>query len=519
MTSSKVTMGRRRLAHFTERVGAGLLAIMAAGGIFGVLLVLVRVNWRPMRVLDVDVAEGLNRIVAPYSPVVTVLEAISALGGRSIMMWVSGVAVTVLFIRRRSRLAIYLLVTGLGALLLDPSLKEIVDRLRPVVAVPVSTYAGDSFPSGHALGSFVVYGALLLVFLPTMSERLKKIATVAVAALVFAIGFTRVALSVHFMSDVLAGWMLGAAWLGVTGYAFRLWRVEAGQRPVPMSDGIDPEAADDLVPNPDEDVILPHPWVKAFELATGWVLIFGALYVLGVGLTRYLHGPVFDYLDVTVPKWFEAHRTPDRDWWSQVLSTAGNTHAIMAVSLIFGTVAVALLRRWRPVLMLVLVMLGEVSLFLASAAAVGRPRPPVVNMDGVMPTSSFPSGHIAATICLYSTIAVLMFPRTRRWWRWLLIALAVLMPFGVALSRVYRGMHHPTDVLGALLLSGLLITMVWWVVRPNEDLREDAAALDRVDLTPSPGAVRQDLAESDGEGEQDRDSGSEKHQIDAGGAR
>jgi undecaprenyl-diphosphatase len=516
MNSPRRTTGRRRLAHFTERAGAGLIAVMAAGGIFGVLLVLVRVNWRPMRVLDVDVAEGLNRIVAPHSPVVTVLEAISALGGRTILFWVAGVAVAALFIRRRSRLAIYLMVTGLGALLLDPSLKEIVDRLRPVVDVPVSTYAGDSFPSGHALGSFVVYGALLLVFLPTMSRRLKRVATVAVGLLIFAIGFTRVALSVHFMSDVVAGWMLGAAWLGVTGYAFRLWRVEAGQRPAPMSAGIDPEAADDLVPNPDEDVILPHPWVKAFELATGWVLIFGVLFVLGVGLTRYVDGPFFEYLDVTAPKWFEAHRTPERDWWSQLLSTAGNTHAIMTVSLVFGTVAVALLRRWRPVLTLLLVMLGELSLFLATAAAVGRPRPPVFNMDGVMPTSSFPSGHIAATICLYSTIALLMFPRTRRWWRWLLIALAVIMPVGVALSRVYRGMHHPTDVFGAMMLSGLLITLVWWVVRPNADLREDGDALDRVDLTPSPEAVEQDLAERDGEGEQDR---AESGEVSVGRAR
>ena len=77
-------------------------------------------------------------------------------------------AVIVLAIRRRWRLAVYLLVTGAGALTLDPVLKALVGRLRPVVAHPIAYGNGDSFPSGHALGSIVCYGALFLVFLPAV---------------------------------------------------------------------------------------------------------------------------------------------------------------------------------------------------------------------------------------------------------------------------------------------------------------------------------------------------------------
>ena len=62
--------------------------------------------------------------------------------------------------------AIYLLVTGAGVLTLDPVLKALVGRLRPVVAHPIAYGKGDSFPSGHAFGSIVCYGALFLVFLP-----------------------------------------------------------------------------------------------------------------------------------------------------------------------------------------------------------------------------------------------------------------------------------------------------------------------------------------------------------------
>lgn len=89
-----------------------------------------------------------------------------------------------------------------------------------------------------------------------------------------------------------------------------------------------------------------------------------------------------------------------------------------------------------------------------------------------MPTSSFPSGHIAATICLYTAIAVLVMARTDRWWRWLSVVLAVVMPLGVATSRMYRGMHHPTDFLGAILLGALWIGLLYWVIRPNADVRE-----------------------------------------------
>jgi undecaprenyl-diphosphatase len=56
------------------------------------------------------------------------------------------------------------------------------------------------------------------------------------------------------------------------------------------------------------------------------------------------------------------------------------------------------------------------------------------------------------------------------------VALAVIMPAGVALSRMYRGMHHPTDVLGAGVLTACWLTLLWFVLRPNADLTEDNRA-------------------------------------------
>jgi membrane-associated phospholipid phosphatase len=462
------------LRHFAGRSVLGLFAVVAVGLGFGLLLLLVRLHWGPLLRLDHNVAEGLNHLVAPHPAVVGALTAISALGGRPVLTWLVLIPAVVLLIRRRPRLAIYLAVTGVGALLLDPSLKALVARVRPVVDVPVAHAPGNSFPSGHALGSTIAYGALLLVFLPAVSRRWRPVFAGLIVLIVLAIGLTRIALGVHFLSDVVAGWLLGVAWLGVTAYAFRVWRREAGHPVPPLTDGLEPEAAPDLEVAPDEQRLMPHPWAGAAVIVTGWVFTFGILYVLGYALTRWTPGTWLGRFDDGVPRWLQTFRTPGLDHLSYLWSKAGDTHAILAVSLVFCPVAVALWRRWRPVLFLVLTMVGELSLFLCSAAAVGRPRPPVEQLDGQMPTSSFPSGHIAATMCLWTAIAILATPRVRHWWRWAFVALAVIMPAGVALSRMYRGEHHPTDVLGAAVLTALWIGVLWWTIRPNAEL--DTAA-------------------------------------------
>ncbi|MET0495600.1 MAG: phosphatase PAP2 family protein [Actinoplanes sp.] len=474
---AETAAGRRRwgpLTHFAERSVLGLLAVVAVGLVFGLLLLLVRVQWGPLERLDHGVADSLNRLVAPHPGVVKALQGVAQLGGRTIMFWLVTIAVLAMLIRRRFRLAIYLVVTGVGALLLDPSLKALIGRLRPVVADPVATAPGNSFPSGHALGSMIVYGALLLVFLPAVSARHRKWFITVIAVIIAAIGVTRVSLGVHYVSDVLAGWSLGAAWLGVTAYAFRVWRREAGQPEAHLEDGLEPEAGADVRPGIKGEKLLPHPWAGAAEILVGWVFTFGVLYLLGWAVTNHTKGTWIDRVDTGFGRWLQTFRTPDLDQLSYLWSKAGDTHMILLVSLVFCPIVLAVWRRWRMVLFIVLAMFGELTLFLCTAAAVGRPRPPIEQMDGQMPTSSFPSGHIAATMCLYVAIAVLMMPRIRHWWRWAFVALAVIMPTGVALSRMYRGMHHPTDVLGAAILTACWITLLWWTVRPNADLSRPA---------------------------------------------
>jgi undecaprenyl-diphosphatase len=121
------------------------------------------------------------------------------------------------------------------------------------------------------------------------------------------------------------------------------------------------------------------------------------------------------------------------------------------------------------------VMFGELGAFLAAAAVVKRPRPDVHQLDSHLPTSAFPSGHEAATCCLYVAIAILVIGHAHGWWRWLFLIPAIAMPVLVALSRMYRGEHHPTDILASLLFAGLWLTATTMLIKPNDDPRKVAA--------------------------------------------
>jgi undecaprenyl-diphosphatase len=149
-------MSSRTLSR-PDRSLAPLIAVTAAAMVFTVLLILVRLQWAPLESVDHDAAARLNVLVAGDGALVTVIKAVTWLGSDGVLWTVIGAAAVILALRQRWRLAAYLLVTGAGALVLGPVLKSLVGRLRPVVAHPIAHGAGNSFPSGHSLGSIVCY--------------------------------------------------------------------------------------------------------------------------------------------------------------------------------------------------------------------------------------------------------------------------------------------------------------------------------------------------------------------------
>jgi undecaprenyl-diphosphatase len=96
----------------------------------------------------------------------------------------------------------------------------------------------------------------------------------------------------------------------------------------------------------------------------------------------------------------------------------------------------------------------------------------VTHLDHHLPTSAYPSGHVAATCCLYMAIAIVVIGHTRGWWRWLFLIPAIVMPVLIALSRMYRGEHHPTDVAGSLIFAALWLTAATLLIKPSAAQRD-----------------------------------------------
>jgi undecaprenyl-diphosphatase len=460
------------LGRFLGRSTAGAVALVLGAAGFGVLAAAVSGSPDPLFGLDGRVADRLNEAVAGRPALVAALERVTALGGAPALWLVQGALVVYLLIRRRSRLAVYAAVTGVGAVVLSPVTKELVGRLRPVLEVPVSAAGGPSYPSGHAFGSTVTYGVLLLVCWPWLSRRARIVAALAVAALLLVIGATRMALGVHYLSDVLGGWSLGAAWLAVTAAAFAGWRREIGLPPsAPVQQGLEPESAADLAPapRPGPPPIGPTGRVAAV-LATGWVLLLGVLLGLGWFVTHVLVGGPVDRATSAVTTWFVVHRTGTGDALAQASSLLGGTPGVLAVALVTAVVALAVARRWRPVVFLAVVVGGELALFLTTATVIDRTRPQVPHVGGPLPpTSSFPSGHLSAAVSVYGAVAVLVLAHVRRrLLRVLAVTAAVLLCVGIALSRLYLGVHHPLDLLGSLVLA------VTWLLLVSRELRPGA---------------------------------------------
>ncbi len=206
---------------------------------FALALVAVTDHWGPLQRLDLNVANRLNTQALSHPSMVTFLKDVSTIFSPTTFRILAVVAAVVLAVRGARRLALWLVVAVLLSGVLDTAMKEVVKRARPHFAHPVDVLTSYSFPSGHALGSVVGVGALLLVGLPFVAPRWRKWLIALGILIVLLVGYARVGLGVHYVSDVFGGWILGLAWLAVTVAAFRAWQHDLREPERPLSAGLE----------------------------------------------------------------------------------------------------------------------------------------------------------------------------------------------------------------------------------------------------------------------------------------
>jgi membrane-associated phospholipid phosphatase len=149
----------------------------------------------------------------------SILVGVSYLGAQ-FLIGLLAIVVIVLIVRRSWRHLVVLAVTCGGGALVNVALKSVFHRTRPSFASEFHVTSW-SFPSGHAMDSLIVYG-LLAYWVGERWPRTKVAAIIGAAALVVAIGYARIYLGVHYLSDVVGGYAAGFTWLAAcaTGYRF-----------------------------------------------------------------------------------------------------------------------------------------------------------------------------------------------------------------------------------------------------------------------------------------------------------
>ena len=162
--------------------------------------------------------------------------------------------------------------------------------------------------------------------------------------------------------------------------------------------------------------------------------------------------------------WLASNRSPARDDVSYVGSSIGDIPFIPAL-VILTALAAAIMRRWRVVAFVLGAIAVEVATYRVTSLIVHRTRPDVPRLDDLPVNQSFPSGHVAASVVVYLGLALLIAPRLHGRARIALWAVAIALPLVVALSRMYRGMHHPLDATAGFLMGLAALAVALFATR------------------------------------------------------
>jgi membrane-associated phospholipid phosphatase len=198
---------------------------------------------------------------------------------------------------------------------------------------------------------------------------------------------------------------------------------------------------------------------------------------LGYLVTDVLPSSALGRWDADVPRRLVEYRRHDGISESKFITTLSATPTIVVLTALAAVGFHWAFGRWRESLVVIYAVVGETAIFTATTLFIDRPRPHVPHLDAAPPTSSFPSGHTAAAVCFYGSVAAIVIWHSRhRWVTVVAVLVCAAVPLTIAGSRVYRGMHYPTDVLAGALLGAIWLSIViFYVLSHDAGGRHDAA--------------------------------------------
>jgi undecaprenyl-diphosphatase len=205
--------------------------------------------------------------------------------------------------------------------------------------------------------------------------------------------------------------------------------------------------------------------VRGFHAAVGAFLLIGLVVIAGAvsafaGLAALMETGMTQRVDNAVLLWLNAHATPTLDIAALEVTSLEVTTVVVMVLLLSSAFLWSARHRYS-VLLLWVAMIGGTVLNLQLKAEFGRPRPQLFPWRTIqVGHSSFPSGHALTAVILYATLAYLLGRlETSRLQRRLTLAVAALVILLIGLSRLYLGVHYPSDVL-----AGYVVGVAWSTV-------------------------------------------------------
>jgi membrane-associated phospholipid phosphatase len=205
---------------------AAVAMVIGGGLVIGLLAILIRGN-SALASLDSSIADWGDDHATAFST--RLLTWITDLGNWPVVPLI-GIPILIYEWRRRPNLHLLLFVGVVfaGDKLVTTAIKDLVDRARPTFN-PVAHTLGPSFPSGHSSTAAAFYAALAFVLARGRSRRVGALLAGVAGGLAVAVACSRVLLDVHWLSDVVAGLMLGWAWFALCAIAFGGRRLHFGQ--------------------------------------------------------------------------------------------------------------------------------------------------------------------------------------------------------------------------------------------------------------------------------------------------
>ena len=223
-----------------------------------------------------------------------------------------------------------------------------------------------------------------------------------------------------------------------------------------------------------------------------YVVLTVILVAIGAAIVHVLADGRLGQLDLNTAHWFADRRSHTVNHLAHIGASLADAYTLIPAIAIASVLFIVLFKRWNETLFLLTAILLEKAVFVTTTFIVSRDRPPVGQLDGAPPTSSYPSGHVAASVVFYVVCAIVICWHTRHAIVHALVwTIAIVVPVIVAASRMLLGMHFLSDVTIGAALGAVSVVIGERLARRSlcdldrrTEAQEAAAERDRAERDP-----------------------------------